>query len=44
MKQLKKMILDVKDNISKFYSYNLYHIDSLGTNQIRKRHQIMILR
>lgn len=33
----KKMILDVKDDISKFYSYNLYHIDSLGTNQIRKK-------
>lgn len=33
----KKMILDVKDDVSKFYSYNLYHIDSLGTNEIRKK-------
>jgi len=35
----RKMILDVKDDLSKFYSYNLYQIDSMGINEknIRKK-------
>ncbi|MBV8328320.1 GLPGLI family protein [Chryseobacterium sp.] len=33
----KKMLLDVKDEISKFYSYDLYHIDSLALRNVDVR-------